>query len=211
VRLRGHVAEALAEVGGRKAASALVPVLAVERYQPNRSALAWALVKLKDARVVPLVERFLGMETGIPQGVRILVESKALETPSGRGARITASKVRSGAWQCDALSCVPGEGAALLLPRRGGSGPVRVTFLLSGAEPGAKLHVDDQVLTLRAAEEELTIVRDSPAQATRFALRMEGKGALVAVVVAPSQAEIPPPPPEPWQPPDAGTAPSGSP
>jgi HEAT repeat protein len=204
VRLRGHVAEALAEVGGKKAANALVPVLAEERYQPNRTALAWALVKLRDARVVPLVERFLGMETGIPEGVRILLESKALDVPSARGARIALSKVRSGAWQCEEGLCVPGEGAQLVLPRRPGKRAVRVTFLLSGAEPGAKLVVDGKPLTVRAAEEELTIVRPSPAEAQRFSVRIEGKGALLAVTSVLETPEIPPPPPEPWHA-DAGT------
>jgi hypothetical protein len=202
VRLRAKVAEAIAQVGGRRAANALVPVLSEERYQPNRTALARALVTLRDPRVVPLIERFLGMETGIPEGVRILLDSKALDAPGARGARIAHPRVRAGSWQCEGDLCVPGEGAQLVLPPRPGSAPVRITFLLSKAEPGAKLWVDDTALTVRAAEEELAILRPSARDAGRLNVRIEGKGALVAVATARVTAEIPAPPPEPW---DGGT------
>ncbi len=198
VRLRVHVAEALGQIGGRDAASALVRMLNEERYQPARRAEARALQHLADRHTAKLVTRFLGMETSIPDGVRILIELGLLDTPRASGCLLASESVRHGAWQCEATGCAPGDGASIALPSSGRlRGPVRVTFLVSG-EVGSTLTVDDVTFKLKAPEEQLSLVRDGHA-AQAFQVLPTSSVRLIALSVVPAQPEIPAPPPEPWE------------
>jgi arylsulfatase A-like enzyme len=199
VRLCTAAARALAQVGGRRAADALARALKEQRYEPLRGALAQALATLGDRRTRGLVEHYLGMETSIPGGVRLLMESHALDVPSAGGALIANPRVREGAFECAGELCKPGEGAAVELPARGG-GQVRATFLVH-AGPNARLLVDGEELPVTPGESQVSVVRKAR-EAGRFAVSAQGDVALIAVVVAKLVAEIPPPEPEPW---DAGT------
>jgi arylsulfatase A-like enzyme len=198
VRLRSSVAKSLASLGGKRAADALADALAHEPYQNARTSLARALQALGDRRTRPLVERFLGMETGIPEGIRILIELKALDIPGGSGVRLANARVRKGVFSCARDACTPGEGAVLLLPARPGRGPVRVTFLVEGAESGAALRVNGQALPARAREDQLSLVLPSAQAARSLSLAAQGTLAVSAAVVVKSVPEIPPPAPEPW-------------
>ncbi len=199
VRLRVATATALGEIGGRKVQDALVRQLREERYQPARRAELMALIKLSDRRTRALLMEILGRETSVPDGVRMLMTLGALTPPSARGARLTSEGVREGTWSCDETGCAPGEGAAISLPRRGASrGPKRATLLVTG-DPGAFIRIDGERRELRGAEDQLSFVRE-PQAALRFAVEAHPSVRVVAIAVVPVQEEIPPPPPEPWQP-----------
>ena len=141
------------------------------------------------------------METSVPEGVSILLELGALDTPSARGAKLASASARTGTWSCVGELCVPEEGAELVLPLRG-KGPVRMTFLVDEADPGSALVIDDEPpLPLRARADQVSIVRPEAQAAARTRIAVTGRAALVAVAVAKVVAELPPPAPEPW---DAG-------
>jgi hypothetical protein len=83
---------------------------------------------------------------------------------------------------------------------------VRVTWLVQAAAPNASLVVDEQVLSLRAGEQQVSVLR--PARGTpRMRVRATGEVAVIALVAAPAQPEIPPPAAEPW---DAGVTADGA-
>jgi hypothetical protein len=202
VRLREAAARALARVGGKRAADALVAQLTEERYEPARRAEAEALVALRDPRVLPLLLRFLGTETSVPSGVRLLMDLSALNLPPARGALLTDPATRTGSWTCADRACTPGSGARLLLAKRqpAADGNVRIVLWIGEADPGAVLQVDGTRLTLKGGEQQVsfTALRGRP-----LPLNVSGEGniALIGWVVVPETDEIPPPAPEPW---DAG-------
>jgi arylsulfatase A-like enzyme len=209
VRFRIAAAEALAKIGDERAIAALSSQLRKEPYPPARAAEARALVQLKARRVVPIVTHLLGMETGVPLGVQVLVDMGALDAPSARGALVTDRRVRRGDWACNDRGCRPGAGASISLqqtPFRRGA--VRVTWLLAG-KAGDAITVGQQRYVLKSGLDQLSFTRASIAQARTFELSTEGDVHVVAVAVTPVTAELPPPPPEPWQaeeaqvPPDA--------
>jgi hypothetical protein len=209
VRLREASAQALAQLGGPEAVRALHAQLAEERYPPARGAEAAALLALGDPGLSPLVRRYLGMQSSLPHGVRVLAALGALEPPSRQGALLSETSVRRGSWTCDARGCAPEAGAQLVLPRRGPGlrGAVRVTLWYHAGAPGAALWVDGVRLPLSMAEDQLSFERPSGSAAERFSLAREGELSLLGVTVLPSLPEIPPPPPLPWAS-DAGTPPS---
>src|SRR5262249_34202766 len=69
VRLRPAVARALGEFGSPQAVHALLRALSDERYAEARAAEVEALVSLRVRKVLPLLLRFLGTETGVPGGL----------------------------------------------------------------------------------------------------------------------------------------------
>ncbi len=187
VRLRPHVVRALAGIGTRRAADAIAEAMATERYLPARTAEARALLTLADRRALPLTWRFLGMDTPFPEAVALLVEYGQLDRPSPRGGRLTSPELREGVWRCDDRACVPGPGAVLRLPS-GARPPLRAVFLAVGE---GTLVVDGVSYEVRGSTQVAV-----PADRTRWSIG--GDVGLVAVVVAPLESEIPPPPPEPW-------------
>lgn len=198
VRLRVSVAEALGEIGGKPAANAIAKLLKDERYQPARRAEARALQRMGDRRTASLVTRMLGMETSIPDGVRILMELGLLKAPKASGALLSSESVRKGSWECSAEACSPGKDAQIELPAgRVGGAEVRVTLLLKG-EVGSSLVVDGVPFKLKAAEEQVSMLRTSR-DAQRMQLQETRSVQVIAVVVVPAQPEIPAPPPEPWE------------
>lgn len=209
VRLREASAAGLAQLGGPRAVAALRAQLAEERYAPARGAEALALEALGDPGLLPLVRRYLGMESSLPHGVRILAALSALTPASRQGALLADESVRRGSWSCSERGCTPESGAAVVLPRRGprAAGPVRVTFWFHAPMPGAALLVDGVRLPLTTTEDQLSFERPSAAAAERFSISREGDVSLLGVTVLPSLPEIPPPPPEPWES-DAGVLPT---
>jgi len=201
VRLREASAQALALLGGPEAVAALHAQLVEERYPPARGAEAAALLALGDPGLAPLVRRYLGMQSSLPHGVRVLGALSALTPASRQGALLADPSVRRGRWTCGNTSCAPEAGAQLVLPRRGAAlrGPVRVTLWFQAASPGAALLVDGVRLPLSTTEHQLSFERPSSASAERFELAREGDVSLLGVTVLPSLPEIPPPPPLPWK------------
>jgi HEAT repeat protein len=198
VRLRDAAAEALAEVGGAEAREALFAALSNERYEPARHAEALALIKLGDARVAAQIERFLGMETSIPSGVRMLLDLRLLKPGSARGALATTAAARRGSFTCSEKGCVPGQGARIVLSRARARHE-RVTLLVSCAGASSTLRVGAATLGCAQGEHQLALER--PRDTTELAVQSDGSVALIAWVSVPVVDEIPPPAPEPW---DAG-------
>ena len=195
VRLRESAARALGNVGGKQAADALAEQLGNERYPPARLSEIRALLKLADGRAQPQLARFLGMETSVPGGVRLLLESGALKAP--HGASVLTSGARRGRWSCTEQRCTPDADAALSLPASARSS--RVTLLLH-AEANSALLVNGVRHPLSGGEQQLSFVRQAGGP-TQLALSREGGVSLIAWVAYPESDEIPPPAPEPW---DAG-------
>jgi arylsulfatase A-like enzyme len=201
VRLREASAQALAQIGGQVAADALFSALSEERYEPARAAEAKALIKLGDKRVVAQIERFLGMETSLPDGVRMLLELGQLRQPSARGASVLSPGARRGTFACDAAGCVPGAGARLVIGARVGSRKQRITVLVSCGEQGATLTIADRSYRCAGGEQQLSFPRGALAQ--ELPVASTGRVTIHAWVSLPEVPEIPPPAPEPW---DAGSA-----
>ncbi len=88
VRLRPHIATALAAIGDEMATNALLVALKQEPYQTNRLILADALLKLgaEHELVVPL-RRWLGVPDPLPGGLRIATAAGILEQVGGPSER----------------------------------------------------------------------------------------------------------------------------
>ncbi|MET0339690.1 MAG: sulfatase-like hydrolase/transferase [Polyangiales bacterium] len=207
VRLREAAARALGQVGGDAAREVLALQLRGERYPPARRAEAEALGALGDPRAAPLVAHLLGMESGVPGGVRLLDALHALGPKARHGVRLVDEGARLGTWRCDDVACAPEGDAAVALPpmAAGRRGAVRIVIWYRNAAPGAVLDVGGMRFSLTTPEDQVSLER--PAAAARIVpFAREGQVDVVAVAVVPSRGEIPPPAPEPW---DAG-APSSS-
>lgn len=195
VNIRGEVAEALGQLGGRSAADALALSLANERYIAARTDEARALVRMRDPRAPQLIRRFLGMDRPIPGGVDLLVESGALHPATGLGASVTDERVREGMWDCNPQGCLPGGDAAITLPATAAPATGVAVFSVESPE-AAVLRIDGVAYELLGGRAQVR-VPVGEALARRFA--MQGPVRIAAVAVVPAQAEIPPPPPEPWE------------
>jgi arylsulfatase A-like enzyme/HEAT repeat protein len=203
VRLREPAARALGESGSAQAAEALLLRLEQERYESARRAEAEALVALGEPRVVPLLTRFLGTETSVPGGVRLLAQLGALDGPLARGALLSAATLRAGAWRCSERGCSPGPGARLLLRGKApaSSGALRITLWIGDAEPDALLQVDDRSFRTKGGEQQLSFTRPRWSGPAQLEVASQGRVELSGWVAVPEAPEIPPPAPEPW---DAG-------
>jgi hypothetical protein len=199
VRLREPAARALAELGGAAAQAALFSALANERYESARTTEAEALIKLGDKRVVAQIERFLGMETSIPGGVRMLLELGALRAPSAHGASLLSAAARRGTFECDAQGCVPGAEASLVLKASTNARKERITLLISSNEPGASLVVGGTTYRSAGGEQQLSFPRSAALR--ELPVVSDGHVRIIAWVSVAELPEIPPPAPEPW---DAG-------
>ncbi len=183
VRLRDEAARTLGVLGGPRALEALHAQLAEERYPPTRYAEAEALAKLHDPGLVPLVRRYLGMQSSLPHGVELLSK---LGAPTHGVAR-----AKVGAWLCKDQACAPGAGAALQLPRF--PGEQRITLWLRVAAP-TKLTIDGETFALSPSEAQVSLLRKTK----RLVVDANAQVSLRAFVIVPAVPEIPPPAPEPW-------------
>lgn len=195
VRLRPDACRALAAIGDPSAVPGLSRAFAEERYVPAREAEARALVTLGDRAVATTIRRYLGMETGIPGGLGLLLELGRIGGLRPDGGDLRAATGLPGL-VCDPEGCRVGAGASLpsSAPRRGSARlVVRVV-----ATDGARLRVGSEERgPLPAGVHELSFdcaagVCAAPALVATGDLR------IVAYAVVPSTPEIPPPPPVPW-------------
>jgi arylsulfatase A-like enzyme/HEAT repeat protein len=203
VRLREAAARALGRSGGAQAARALLAQLEQERYEPARRAEAEALVALGDRRVLPLLARFLGTESSVPGGVRLLAQLDALDGPRARGALLRAARARAGEWRCGERGCAPVSDARIVLPGKlpAGRGALRITLWIGDAEPDALLQVGGVSFRLKGGEQQLSFTRPRWQGPQQLELASASRVELMGWVAVPEAAEIPPPAPEPW---DAG-------
>ncbi len=198
VRLREHVAVALGELGVTSTRAALAKQLASERYEAARRAELRALAQLKHPQTVDFALRLLGMESSVPDGVRLLMDLKALGPGSAHGALLSNHRVRSGEWECTEDACKPLAGAALRFQGKTAGQQVRVTWLVRASAQDEVLQIGEQRWTLRPGEQQVSMVLPGRL-ATHFTPVVEGDVVLIAFVVTKVTPEIPPPPPEPWE------------
>jgi len=198
VRLRPDAAVVLGRLGDRSVASALASHLAEERYVPSRLALAEALFRLGDRRFESATRRYLGMASGMPGGLGLLLEAGRLSRPGGRGGDLRSASIAG--FSCNADGCnAATEGASLP----------------TSATPHARLVVrviaDDDALVrigtrtfgpLSAGPNELSVPVDGDT-AANVRVRVDGGVRFVAYLIVPDVPEIPPPAPVPW---DGGVA-----
>ncbi|MBW2456937.1 MAG: sulfatase-like hydrolase/transferase [Deltaproteobacteria bacterium] len=231
VRLRVPVAQALARLGDEAARPALGRALAEERYHDARGALARALVALDGGAELraPLI-RFLGVPDPMAQGLAIALQADVLrfvggprqvelrrlrdygtsvvavglvvpEGGNGRGLRVIVrarttdgqgGQVHVGILPGPALN--EGDGAQLVpkrLPRMDPESGVTLDF-------AAGDHFVERHATLpQAVGQEV-----EPASYTNLVVYATQNVELSAAAVVPLADELPPPPPEPWEPAD---------
>lgn len=229
VRLRVHVAKALAVIGEKAARPALADALAQERYHHARAAIARALVELGGKYELrdPLV-RFLGVPDPMPEGLGVAMDAEMLAFVGGPrdtelrrlrefatsgvvvGISVPKSEHRSGA------------GVRVVVRARATGEPGEVRIGPAGAPLGdgrrrqrvpkrsMKLDPASSVtLTIPVSDGMREHVATFPADA---AARLQGGDyadmvvyatqsvELSAFAVMPLTREIPPPAPEPWSP-----------
>ncbi|MCC6558555.1 MAG: sulfatase-like hydrolase/transferase, partial [Polyangiaceae bacterium] len=236
VRLRPHAAAALAAIGEDAARPALAEQLAGERYQTARVAIAEALVKLGAGPELraPLV-RLLGTPDPLPGGLSIALRADILELVGGPRDRDLDRLRRFAKSGVGVGFSVPkagnGEGLRVICRARSADGqPGEVRF--GPAARSAKPPKRDRSSLVPADAPELDPERavalpippgSEPTEAfatlpATVGVRPGGHGDFVvyatqnvevlACAVVPLSDEIPPPPPLPWRPDDAGTAPN---
>lgn len=196
VRLRDAAADALAAVGDRAAVPALVEHLAAERYVPPRLAMTRALATLGDRRFDAIARRYLGMASGMPGGVGLLVAQGRITGVSGTQGDLRAATIPG--LSCDARGCALGAGTRL--PTAAARGDRRVVVRVSAAEGAVVTLGGESSQPLPAGESELSVACRDGACAD-MPLVARGEARVLAYVVVSAVPEIPPPPPEPW---DAG-------
>lgn len=185
VRLRPEVADALGALGNRAVVPHLREHLARERYVPSRLPLARALARLGDTSWVAQVIRYLGMESGMPGGVGLLLDER-------RGA---ARDVR-GTGSCAPSGCPLPATYGIARPR----GRAQRVIVVVDVVEGASVRVGETVFRdLPPGRNELALAW--PGEARAVLVSGDAGGWLVGYAVVASTPEIPPPPPEPW---DAG-------
>ncbi len=184
LRLRTVAADALGRIGDRRAARPLAEALEEEPYLPARAAEAEALVRLGHRRAEPLVRRWLGAPTPLPDGVLRLVELGALRRPTGGGADLRhARRAQEGSWRCDEGGCRVGADAALVLPAaEAPRGPARAVLrVLAGAE--ASVSVGAERREVRPGPQEIAFDLERVTGPRRLEIRTTGDVRLVALAV----------------------------
>lgn len=192
VRLRTDVATVLGRLGDRSVAAAIYGRLEEERYVPPRLALAEALFRLGDRRFEAATKRYLGMASGMPGGVGLLLDAGRLTRPSGRGGDLRGAAIDG--FRCESSGCVAGPNASLPVTATGSS---RVVVRVV-AGPDALVRIGDQTFgPLPEGASELSVA--GPTDGSRaLRVRVDGDVRFVAYVVVASTSEIPPPAPVPW-------------
>jgi arylsulfatase A-like enzyme len=196
VRLRADVAAALAKLGGDQAADILLAALAEERYPPARGAEARALVALRERRVVPLLVRFLGTESLVPDGVELLRAMGALSQAGG--AELSRSpRARAGAWSCEDAGCRPDVDAALVLPSRAWQHDVRLVVRVQ-AQRASTLTLGGQSMRVQQGASEVALRVEADRATQPIGVVADEAVAVVAFALVPIQPDVAPPLPEPW-------------
>ncbi len=230
VRLRPHIARALAVIGEDVARVPLVRALKKERYQTSRVALAEALVDLgAGVEMVPALVRFMGVPDPLPGALGIAERAGILERVGGPSERAMKRIQHATDIGASAALIVPrggnGHGVRILIRVRsstGAAGEVRIGLKKAlyrytrQGEPkelkgiprlaaGGALHLavppgKTAHVIARTLPEALHAKPGKPLNIVVFADHHLIVEALAAVPLA---DELPPPPPTPWKPADA--------
>ncbi|MDD9936508.1 MAG: sulfatase [Myxococcales bacterium] len=195
VRLRPHVARVLGRIGFDGVAARLLESLREERYPEARTAQVRALIALgQRGAALEQVRRFLGTDSGLPQGVGVLVAAGAL----GRDGGILRDqpRLRPGGWSCEPRGCAPGASAALAI--RPLKGPAQLVVRLHVEGTSRALRISGQERWLNAGVHELATSLEAGAGAA-IPLEADGGVWVEAFVVVAARDDVPPPPPEPWE------------
>ncbi|HEX7478020.1 MAG TPA: sulfatase-like hydrolase/transferase [Polyangiales bacterium] len=221
VRVRGVVARALGEIGGRLAADAVAGAFEQERYPEARAAEAAALFRLHDPRASRLVLRLLGTETGVPGGLLQLLDAGTAPMGSGgvvfdlRGGKATGDQAvaasrpagLAGSWSCErARGCSPtADDASLRLPElRLSAGSARVVVDVAAAETQRWLEVLGVRHKLAPGATSLGMNVALAVGARSLGVRASPGTYLLALGILRRSADIPPPAPKAF---DAGVDP----
>jgi len=227
VRLRPHIARALARIGEDSARGALLKALSDERMQSTRLALAEALIALgaKDEMAAPL-RRYLGVPDPLPNGLGLALRAKVLDYVGGPEPRDLAKLTKhADLGQAIELTIPPGgngQGVRLLVRATStgtAAGEVRVsagTHLIRFDREGMpKRQHGVPALDEQRALRILVPPSDKPVEVyatvpASLGLRPGLRTAVVvyassgvsveAVALVPLSDELPPPAPEPWKP-----------
>ncbi|MDX2052085.1 MAG: sulfatase-like hydrolase/transferase [Polyangiaceae bacterium] len=226
VRLRPEIANALAAIGDEGARGPLLTAFTEERYQNTRVALSEALLALDIGPVVsaPLV-RFLGVPDPLPNGLKVALQSRALEFIGGPTAReLSRLQAQSELGALVHVTVPPGgngRGVRVLVRARSlrsdgwvrvSSGKHQVMYNSKGKLVTSRNlpTLDNQTtleLRIPAGPDFVQIYGPMAAESGAVA----GRSAALIVVAAPGveveslavvplSDELPPPAPQPWQP-----------
>jgi hypothetical protein len=229
VRLRPYLADALAKIGGELGQGSLLKALADERSQSTRVALVNALVTLKteEALAPPLV-RFMGVPDPLPNGLEAAAHAKILEHVGGPDGRELARMREQSALGVAVTLTIPlggnGKGVrAFVRARATGQAPGEVLIAAAAPEWGEKHRASLPALNAAQAlrlqippgpdpvvvyGELPKSVGARPGLRGRFVVFADSTVQLDLLALVPLANELPPPPPKPWQAPDA-RSPSG--
>lgn len=219
VRLRPHIARALAKIGDPWGRIALMQHFPTERYETSRSAIAESLVALGATReMAPALTRFLGVPDPLPGGLEIALRAKILDAVGGPDARGMAALAKLGSEGGAIRLHVPkagnGKGVRILarVRARAADAELRVSRLAAAKRPDASC-----TTTLSASGQDWIQIHAvapeclgaAPGKPLDLFVALPRDLELSAIVAIPLADEIAPPAPEPWEPsrPDAAPAP----
>lgn len=232
VRLRRYVAEALATIGESAGRPGLAKALATERYHDARVTIARALVTLGGEIELrkPLI-RFLGVPDPIAGGLEIAQDANMLRYVGGPRDR-ELRRLREFATSGVTVGLVvpesehaTGEGLRVLVRAKvsgGEAGEVRfglATTVMSDGDrsqlvpkkapnfdPALTVTIpvpaDGRTRELYATLPKAVSERVEPGDHADFVVYATQSVEVASCAVVPLAAEIPPPPPEPWEPED---------
>jgi hypothetical protein len=224
VRLRPHIAEALASIGDDAARGPLAIALGKERYQGAREAIARALVDLgAEGELALPLRRFLGVPDPIRNGVGLAARAGILEHVGGPRKRdLQRLRDQSGIGVAVLLTIPPGKGRqvrALVRARTRGKasgevliGQPRLALVTAAGKPTRKRPELDASRSLRltvAGEGQPVEVHAElpesigalPGHSVRLVVFADREVEIEALALVPLADELPPPEPVPWQPP----------
>jgi len=209
VRLRPFVVEALAKIGDPRAKAPLLRVFSVERYLHLRPLEARTLLGLgaRQELYEPLA-RFAGTPEPMLEAIAVAREAKLL-TPDRGGFEWPEPRRPDPPSAGAPADTGPPRRTVTATVRLGRSGPARVLAL--GADGGAlAVTVGKTALPeVTASAGNVWVVEAGELDAGLVRLRLESTSPVLAVWLVPRAAEIPPPPPEAWEPPPESEAESG--
>ena len=231
VRLRPHIARALAAIGDDVARGPLGNAFAKERYQSARVAVGQALVELgAEAEIAPALTRFLGVPDPLPGGVGMALRAGILQHVGGPTA---------GALRRLQRHSELGAAVTLIVPRGGNGKGIRaiVRARTSGRAAGQvvigsrlqKVRFDSEGRPRKtrgiprldpARSVKLSIppgndptevyatvpaaMNLSPGLSVQLVVFADRTVEIEALALVPLADEIPPPAPEPWEPGQGG-------
>jgi arylsulfatase A-like enzyme/HEAT repeat protein len=219
VRLRPHLAVALATIGESYARPGLLDAFAKERYASNRGILGKALLDLgAGPEMAPPLVRFLGVPDPLPEGLSLALRGGFLQSIGGPDDK-EKRRLRDGRGKTTRLFLLIPKGARreatrlVLIGRSRGESPapIRLGIELPGRgdreEAPAELDPRQSVeLALDPGEARQITLDLPPSLGARagapfsVALWQSDQAEVSGLAIVPLADELPPPPPEPWTP-----------